>query len=112
MTIGRWTGRRPVSIYFSGDAGDIAVDLTWARWNNEQAVAHGTWHYLNCQPNCATGTSTPYPVTITLTDPVGGRFTRLVELTTGPHGFTQTFTAPDLGQGACTNRDNKSCAFA
>jgi hypothetical protein len=112
VTIGHWTGRRPHTIYFSGDAGNITSDLTWSSWNADRAVAHGTWNYLNCQPNCAAGTATPYLVTITLTNPEGDQFTRLVEQTTGPHAFTQTFTAPQLGQGACTNRDNNSCVFA
>jgi hypothetical protein len=112
VTIGRWTGRQPFIIYFSGDAGNITTDLKWSSWNADRAVAHGTWHYLNCQPDCASGTSTPYPVTITLTDPVAGRFKRLVEETTGPHAFTMTSSAPNLGQGACTNSDNNTCAFA
>ena len=112
VTIGKWTGREPRAIYFSGDSGDIATDLTWSSWAADRAVGSGTWHYLDCRPSCAAGTSTPYPVTITLTNPVHGQFTTLVEKTSGPHGFTQTFTAPQLGQGACTNQNQNSCAFA
>jgi hypothetical protein len=108
--IGHWTGRTPVTIYFSGDAGNIATDLTWTSWNLSGAVAHGTWHYQNCIPNCASGSWTPYPVTIHLSNPVAGRFTKLVERTAGPKGFTRTFTAPDLGQGACTSQQTKTCA--
>ena len=99
-------------IYFSGDSGDITSHLVWSTWSADRAVAHGTWNYLDCKPNCATGNSTPYPVTITLTTPVGGKFTRLVEQTSGPHGYTQTFVAPQLGQGACANANSNSCAFA
>jgi hypothetical protein len=102
----------PVTIYFSGDSGDITTDLTWPVWNASRALAHGTWHYLNCRPNCASGTSTPYPVTITLTNPARGQFTKLVEQTMGPHAFNQTFNAPQLGQGACKTHNNTSCAFA
>ena len=112
VAIGRWTGREPVMIYFSGDAGNITGDLKWSAWTTDRAEGHGTWHYLNCLPNCAMGTSTPYPVTITLTDPAAGHFTRLVEQTGDPHGFTVTFVAPYLGQGACTNRNENTCAFA
>jgi hypothetical protein len=101
-----------VTIYFSGDAGDIATDLKWSQWSADRAVGTGTWHYLNCQPDCARGTSTPYPVTITLTNPVGAEFTKLIEKTTGPHGFTMTFAAPHLGQGACTSQNASSCAFS
>ena len=99
-------------IYFSGDSGDITSHLVWSTWSADRAVAHGTWNYLDCKPNCATGNSTPYPVTITLTAPVGGTFTRLVEQTSGPHGYTQTFVAPQLGQGACATANSNSCAFA
>jgi len=112
LTVGRWTGRRPLSIYFSGDGGNITTGLVWSSWNANGAVAQGTWTYLDCVPSCAAGRSTTYPVTITLSDPLRGQFTKLVEQTSGPHGSTQTFTAPQIGQGACTNRDEKSCAFA
>jgi hypothetical protein len=112
VTIGHWTGREPVAIYFSADAGDIATNLTWSHWSADSALATGTWHYLNCRPNCASGASTPYPVTISLSQPAGGKFTKLVEQTSGPHGFTMTFTAPQLGQGACANQNNISCTFS
>jgi hypothetical protein len=111
VAIGPWTGREPIMIYFSGDSGDIASDLKWSTWTPDLAVAHGTWQYLDCVPNCAQGTSTPYPVTITLTRPEAGQFTRLLEQTDGPHGYKMTFSAPDLGQGACTTSDQSSCAF-
>ena len=112
VTIGRWTGREPFTIYFSGDAGNIATDLKWSAWTADRALASGTWHYLSCQPSCAAGTSTPYPVTISLTDAIAGRFTKLVEKTSGPHAFTQTLTAPYLGQGACANANSNSCGFS
>jgi hypothetical protein len=98
-------------IYFSGDAGDITSSLVWSSWNADRALAHGSWNYLSCRPSCAAGSSTPYPVTITLSNPKGGKFTKLVEQTTGPHGYTMTFTSPYLGQGACANSNETSCAF-
>lgn len=109
--IGRWSGREPVTIYFSGDAGNVASNLHWSSWSANGAVATGTWHYQSCQPTCAQGTMTPYPVTITLSAPVSGQFTKLVEKTSGPHASAQTFSAPHLGQGACTNQSSSSCAF-
>jgi hypothetical protein len=112
IAIGHWRGREPVTIYFSADGGNIATNLNWFRWSADDATATGTWHYLNCQPSCAAGTSTPYPVTITLTDAVNGQFTKLREQTSGPHAFTEIFNAPHLAQGACTNQNTNSCAFA
>ena len=112
VTINGWTGREPAAIYFSGDAGDIATGLTWTTWNQTEAVGHGTRNELGCVPDCAQGTSTAYPVTITMTRPLGGRFTSIVEQTADSKGTTNTFTAPDLGQGACTNSSESSCVFS
>ena len=112
VTIGRWTGRQPAAIYFSGDAGDVATGLTWSAWNTSTAVGHGTRSELSCVPSCAQGTATPYPVTITLSRPVDGRFTLITEQTADAHGTTETFRAPDLGQGACSTSSESSCAFS
>jgi len=111
VTIGHWTGREPAAIYFSGDAGDIATGLTWTVWNTTEAVGHGTRIVQGCIPDCAQGSQTPYPVTITLTRPVYGEFTAVLEQTTDPGATTEHFTAPELGQGACTSSDQASCRF-
>jgi hypothetical protein len=97
---------------FSGDSGDIATGLTWPVWNASEAVGHGTRNELGCVPDCADGTSTPYPVTITMSHPANGRFTVILQETSDGKGTLHTFTAPYLGQGACTNSDQDSCAFA
>lgn len=94
-----WTGRDPTIIYFSGDSGNIVSGLTWS-WTPTQAVGHGTWGYESCDPNCAQGTVTPYPAVVTLSGAVGGQFTKGVETTSGPHGFTQNFTLPNTSVGA------------
>jgi hypothetical protein len=110
VTIGSWTGREPAIVYFSGDAGNIATGLTWT-WNQTKAVGHGTRDELGCVPNCAEGSATPYPVTLTLTAPVNGAFTSITEVTADGKGTAERFTAPDLGQGACENSNNNSCQF-
>lgn len=88
-----WTGRRPSTIAFSGDSTNIVSGLTWS-WTSTTAVGHGTWTFESCDPNCAAGASTPYPATVTLSDPVGGEFTKGIEQTSGPHGSTYDFTLP------------------
>lgn len=88
-----WTGREPTTIAFSGDATNIVSDLTWS-WTATGATGHGTWTFESCDPNCAAGSQTPYPATVTLSDPVGGQFTRGVEQTSGPYGSTNDFTLP------------------
>ena len=97
---------------FFGRRGNIATGLTWSLWNQTEAVGHGTRDELGCVPSCAQGTVTPYPVTLTLTDPVNGSFTSLLEQTADGKGTTEAFTAPALGQGACTTSDESSCKFS
>ena len=36
LTIASWTGREPVTLYFSGDAGDIATGITWSVWDQSE----------------------------------------------------------------------------
>ena len=93
---GNWTGRDPSTIGFSGDAGNVVSDLSWPTWTASGAVGHGTWESETCVPDCATGSTVPYPATITLSAPVNGQFTALVEQT---HGMTQHYTLPGTNVG-------------
>lgn len=111
LTVGGWTGRRPVTLYFSGDSGNIVTKLTWSTWDSTHAIGHGQREELTCDPDCATGGGTTYPATITLSDPVAGRFTTLTEVTEDGKGTTDTFHSPDLGQGACSTDDQHTCEF-
>jgi hypothetical protein len=90
-----WSGRRPSTIYFSGDAGNIVSDIHWSSWGHESALGSGRWGYDDCSPNCAQGKVTYYPASIRLFRPVHGVFTRARETQTGPHGRTFTFPLPD-----------------
>ncbi len=112
LTIAGWTGRAPVRIYFSADAGNVATGLTWSTWTATEAVGTGSREELGCVPDCAQGSATAYPVTITLSDPVGGSFTTLVEQTADGRGTSETFTAPQLAQGVCPTDDEDTCHFA
>jgi hypothetical protein len=58
----------PSKIGFSGDGGNVAVNLVWSEWDSTQAVGDGTVNYQGCVPGCAQGTETPYPVHIVLSD--------------------------------------------
>ncbi|HET6963750.1 MAG TPA: hypothetical protein VFH58_03195 [Acidimicrobiales bacterium] len=70
---------KPTTIALSGDSTNIVHSLTWPEWNAQEAVGHGIVNILGCVPDCAEGSSTPEPVTITLSSPVGGMFSHLVE---------------------------------
>jgi hypothetical protein len=89
-----WTGIEPNVVQISGDAGNIVGNITWTSWNGESATGRGTWGYDNCVPDCAAGTETSYPATITFSEPSFGRFTELTEVTTGPHAFMLDASMP------------------
>jgi hypothetical protein len=59
----------PGTLYLSGDGSLWAKDIAWSRWGTPAAVGHGTAEANNCQPDCAGGTYSAHPVTITLSDP-------------------------------------------
>ncbi len=88
-------GIKPSTIDFSNDSTNIITNLTWSSWTTTGASGQGTWEDLSCNPDCATGPETPYPASITLSDPVDGHFTQLTETTTGPDGFTNQDTYPN-----------------
>ena len=87
-----YLGRFPTAIAFSADGGNIVGRLSWSAWGPDGAVGNGTWDYLNCVPNCAAGTDTPYPATVTLSEPVNGVYTKVQEATSGPDGSTLVYT--------------------
>lgn len=87
-----YSGRYPTTIGFSEDGGNVVGRISWSSWGPEQAIGHGIWSYLDCVPSCAQGSDTPYPATITLSDPADGLHRKITEVTSGPHGFTYTDT--------------------
>jgi len=60
---------RPTAIYPSGDGSFWFSGITWRGWGTATATGTATAHANNCQPDCAQGTFSAYPGTITLTDP-------------------------------------------
>ena len=57
---------RPKQITNSGDGSGYVKDLVWSNWGSPQATATGTQEIDDCNPNCAQGTFTGYPATVTL----------------------------------------------
>jgi len=94
-TLGTWTGIGPRVMQFSGDAGNVVSGITWSTWSGSGASGVGTWGYDDCVPDCARGTVTDYPAAITLSLPSDGRFTRVTEYQSGPHGHTFVFALPN-----------------
>jgi serine/threonine-protein kinase len=58
----------PTQIVNSGDGSGYLKGLTWSSWGQPTAQGTGTLEIDNCNPNCAQGTFTGYPATVTLTN--------------------------------------------
>ena len=80
---GPYHGIRPRSIYFSGDGGNIVVGVRWSSWTSSHATGVGRSDMQGCVPDCATGAEIVVPTSVTLRDPVGGYFTRIIETRDG-----------------------------
>lgn len=98
VTFGSYTGIKPTKIFLSGDSSNIITNITWASWSQAGAVGTGTVNVEGCVPDCASGTQTPTPATVSLTDVVNGQFTKLVEAIQGQSPNTESL--PGVGQSA------------
>jgi hypothetical protein len=57
---------KPKQITVSGDGSGYVDGLRWTDWGTPRTTATGTLRVDNCVPNCAQGTFTGYPATVTL----------------------------------------------
>lgn len=57
---------QPSQILTSGDGSAYVRGITWSGWGSPTATGSGTMEIDDCTPNCAEGTFTGYPATITL----------------------------------------------
>jgi len=57
----------PTQIFTTGDGSGYLKNLTWSGWGQPTAQGTGVLEVDNCTPNCAQGTFTGYPATVTLT---------------------------------------------
>lgn len=66
----------PAQIIVSGDGSAFVSGITWSGWGSATVTGTGTLKLDNCNPNCAQGSLTGYPATVTLSAPTaygGGR---------------------------------------
>ena len=75
--------RKPATLAFSGDAGNVVQDIDWTSWTATGAIGKGISYLQSCVPNCAQGAHTKVSAQVTLADPVNGRFTRMTETRAG-----------------------------
>ncbi|MCW2936572.1 MAG: putative molecular chaperone with protein kinase domain [Actinomycetia bacterium] len=57
---------KPAKITTSGDGSAYVDKINWSSWGGSRAAGSGTLELNNCNPNCAQGTFTGYPATVTL----------------------------------------------
>jgi len=57
---------QPTQIVTSADGSGYVKDITWSGWGKATATGVGTLEVDNCTPNCAQGTYTGYPSTVTV----------------------------------------------
>jgi hypothetical protein len=82
----------PSLVGFSGDGGNIfSVSGGWSSWGSASTTASGTVNYQDCVPDCADGSETPYPTTVTFSGLTGGKYTSVTEtIQAGPDTGTTT----------------------
>jgi Protein kinase domain len=99
VTFGSYSGRKPATIYISGDSGNVVQNIDWNSWTATSATGEGTSYWDSCVPDCAQGTTTQVPTEVTLSDPVNGRFTAMREIRNGSAVF-MTYQNADWPVGA------------
>jgi len=89
---------RPSQFNYTQDGTGSVSNITWSTWSSAGATGTGTVNLNNCVPNCASGTFTGYPATVTLSGASqtsqGYVFTQMVISAPGSPDPTQTFTIP------------------
>jgi eukaryotic-like serine/threonine-protein kinase len=83
ITVGSYSGIDPTEIAYSGDATNVVTGITWSSWTATGAAGTGTSDIDSCVPSCAAASPDDVTATITLSDPVNGRFTQMTETRDG-----------------------------
>ena len=83
FTVGSYSGMKPSEIAYSGDATNVVTKITWSSWTATGATGTGTSDIDSCVPNCAAAPPDYVTTTITLSVPVGGKFTQMTETRNG-----------------------------
>jgi serine/threonine protein kinase len=91
LTVGSYSGMRPTEIAYSGDGTNVVTGLSWGSWTATGATGTGTSDIDSCVPSCAAASPNNVPTTVTLSNPVNGKFTQMTETR---NGTTTTYTYP------------------
>ncbi|TSD98037.1 hypothetical protein FOS14_13625 [Skermania sp. ID1734] len=90
---------RPATIdsVFCADMGLTVTSITWQSWGDNNAVGTGTENKNLCEPTCAAGKIQHRPVTVTLSNPQDGGFSKIT-LTAGD-GTSESYPLPNSHAG-------------
>ncbi|MEW2069810.1 hypothetical protein [Streptomyces sp. NPDC007346] len=81
-----------------GDGGALLSDLIWTNWGEPTASARGRLSQRICEPNCANGSEAHSPATVTVSGPVGGRYTLMrIRAPQSPFGPLDLYTLDERG---------------
>lgn len=94
MELGGWIGRKPTTINFSVDGGNVISNIVWSHWGQNSANGSGAQIVESCVPSCASGAVSQVLVTINLSAPSSGMFT---QMTTSEPTSTQLPSSPQTG---------------
>jgi hypothetical protein len=65
------SGFEPATIFIGcATSADNLGNIHWSSWTTTNAMATASHNINNCQPDCADGTFSSFPVQVTLSDPV------------------------------------------
>ena len=92
LTVGSYSGMHPTEIAYSGDSTNVVTGLSWGSWTATSATGTGTSDIDSCVPSCAAASPNNVPATVTLSNPVNGKFTQMTETR---NGTTTTYTYPN-----------------
>lgn len=67
---GRPPVERPVSFAYNCDNTGVMANMTWTAWGPDGARGTGTDNSVECQPNCAQGTTLVNPIVVHAWNPV------------------------------------------
>lgn len=83
LKAGSYEGKKPTSIGFSADGGNVVSSISWSSWAPTSAIGRGNSVIENCVPDCAQGGFVTVTATIKLSNPSGGFFTMMTETRDG-----------------------------
>src|ERR1035437_1681718 len=95
------SGFEPTTIFVGcAISADNLGNIQWGSWTMTNATGTGTHNINNCEPDCAQGTFSSFPVEVTLSDPAN---------LSGIYAFTTITMAPTTNAGSQESATDTEC---